>query len=62
MKSALSKIAQLAIFTLGTVLCVACSWLLVRFFAYGDNHPINVALGQGSHGGRLGCKLAGSDS
>jgi len=45
MKKVLSKVAQLAMFTLGAVLCAASLWLLVRFFAYGDNHPLNVALG-----------------
>ena len=45
MRKILSKAAQLAMFTLGVVLCAAFLWLLVRFFAFGDNHPLNVALG-----------------
>ncbi|MCF5458757.1 hypothetical protein, partial [Pseudomonas syringae] len=45
MKNTVSKIAQSGILTLNAVLCVACLWLLVRFLLYGENHPINVALG-----------------
>lgn len=45
MKKVLSKVAQLAMFCLGVVLFAASLWLLVRFFAFGDNHPINIALG-----------------
>ncbi|WP_440057858.1 hypothetical protein [Pseudomonas fragariae (ex Marin et al. 2024)] len=45
MKNIFSKIAQSAIYTLGAVVCAVCLWLLVRFFLYGDNHPINVVLG-----------------
>lgn len=45
MKKALSVIAQVAMFCLGVGLFVGSLWLLVRFFAYGDNHPFNVLLG-----------------
>lgn len=45
MKKVLSVFAQVALFCLGVGLFAGSLWLLVRFFAYGDNHPVNIVLG-----------------
>lgn len=45
MKKILSVFAQVAMFCLGVALFAGSLWLLVRFFTYGDDHPLNGLLG-----------------
>lgn len=45
MKKNLTKITCWVLLLVGPALWAGSMWLLVRFVAYGDNHPINVVLG-----------------